>query len=404
MSENEIQHRATALLHLASTLRHYESVLCQSSGEHFNLFNILGIGHYEVRTHSPILAELLNPRGSHGQGAVFLKKFLEIVDIPSFDAESARVETEVPAGDLGRIDIVLTDADNHAIFIENKIYADLQENQLARYHEHNPNATLLFLTLNGDDPSDCETNAAYKEKSFQDVFKPITYSTNIIQWLEACRKEAATAHGVREVITQYINLVKHLTHQSTSTRMNQEIIKFITKDDTGATYLAYASLRNAEGDIRKAIIDKVNVQLDALGELLKLETVERFRGEGCKEEQYFFTTPELRLLNLKFGLRCSHPEYTTFVYGFAYLDGKTTHLPNSPVIASFRKLFSKNAPSNDFWHILEYWAAPHGNWDDKIRAEIIQFNGLPALDKLIRKLNDVARKATSTASNQLETH
>jgi hypothetical protein len=401
MSETDIQHRATALLHLASTLRHYESVLCQSSGEHFNLFNILGIGHYEVRTHSPILAALLNPRGSHGQGAVFLKKFLERLErlaIPPFDAESARVRTEVSAGDLGRIDIVLTDADNHAIFIENKIYASLQENQLARYHEHNPNATLLFLTLNGDDPSDWKTNAAYEKQDFKDVFRAIAYSDDIVGWLDACRKESATAHGVREVITQYINLVKHLTHQSTSTRMNQEIIKFITKDDTGATYLAYASLRNAEGDIRKAIIDKVNVQMDALGKNLGMETVERFLGDGQKPENYFYTTPTMRSMNLKFGIRCS-PGYIDFNYGFAYLDGKAKELPNSPVIASFRAIFLLDRTQlNGFWHVYEYCAQPFRNWEDKIRAEIIENNGLPAISDLVSKLNRVACEAAQTLS------
>jgi hypothetical protein len=135
-----------------------------------------------------------------------------------------------------------------------------------------------------------------------------------------------------------------------------------------------------------------------LGELLKLETVDRFRGEGCKEEQYFYTTPAMRSMNLKFGLRCSHPEYDTFVYGFAYLDGKATPLPNSPVIASFRRLFSEKASSNPFWHVLEYWAAPHGNWEDTIRAEIIKHNGLSALDDLVHKLNRVACEAAQTLS------
>jgi hypothetical protein len=398
MTDTDIQSRVPALLHLAKTLCHYESVLCQSSGEHFNLFDILGIGHYEVRTHSPMLAQLLNPHGSHGQGVVFLQKFLDGLEISDFDAGSARVTTEENTGDLGRLDIVLRDKNQRAIFIENKIYAGLQEDQLARYHKYNTEATLLFLTLKGEDPSDKETNAAYQEESFKKVFKPVSYRSDIIQWLEACRKEAATAHGVREVITQYIHLIKHLTNQSTSKRMNQEIINHITQDSTGNTYLAYASLRNAEGDIRKAIIAKVNAQLDALGELLKLETVDRFRGEGCKEEQYFYTTPAMRSMNLKFGLRCSHPEYDTFVYGFAYLDGKATPLPNSPVIASFRRLFSEKASSNPFWHVLEYWAAPHGNWEDTIRAEIIKHNGLSALDDLVHKLNRVACEAAQTLS------
>ena len=117
---------------MAKTIRHYEVALTQGNGERFNLFDILHVGHYEVRTHSPLLAELLNPHGSHGQGAVFLKHFLTEVEIQDFDAESARVFPEVSIGELGRLDIVITDKDRRSIFVENKIYAGLQERQLEK--------------------------------------------------------------------------------------------------------------------------------------------------------------------------------------------------------------------------------------------------------------------------------
>ena len=104
-SKSDDSHKSyiSHLLFLAKSIRHYETALTEARGERFNIFDILHVGHYEVRTHSPILAEFLNPQGSHGQGAVFLKSFLkEILDIPDtdFDAESARVATEVYIGGL----------------------------------------------------------------------------------------------------------------------------------------------------------------------------------------------------------------------------------------------------------------------------------------------------------------
>ena len=45
-------------------------------GEQFNIFKVCGIDHYELQ-HSKIIAELLNPQGSHGQGCLYLKLFLE---------------------------------------------------------------------------------------------------------------------------------------------------------------------------------------------------------------------------------------------------------------------------------------------------------------------------------------
>lgn len=38
------------------------------NGDFFNIFSILKMETDEVKTHSAFLAELLNPKGSHGQG------------------------------------------------------------------------------------------------------------------------------------------------------------------------------------------------------------------------------------------------------------------------------------------------------------------------------------------------
>ena len=40
-------------------------------GENFNVFNVLGLWSEEVRLHSAMLAELLNPDGSHGCSEAF---------------------------------------------------------------------------------------------------------------------------------------------------------------------------------------------------------------------------------------------------------------------------------------------------------------------------------------------
>jgi len=42
-------------------------------GEKFNIFEILGLKTSEVRLHSAIIAELLNPNGNHGLGDKFFK-------------------------------------------------------------------------------------------------------------------------------------------------------------------------------------------------------------------------------------------------------------------------------------------------------------------------------------------
>ncbi|MGB6084071.1 PD-(D/E)XK nuclease family protein [Moheibacter sp.] len=47
------------------------------SGESFNIFSIMGMESDEVRTHSAIINELLNPNGSHGLNEVPLELFFK---------------------------------------------------------------------------------------------------------------------------------------------------------------------------------------------------------------------------------------------------------------------------------------------------------------------------------------
>ena len=47
------------------------------NGDFFNIFSILKMETDEVKTHSAFLAELLNPKGSHGQGNIFIDEFVK---------------------------------------------------------------------------------------------------------------------------------------------------------------------------------------------------------------------------------------------------------------------------------------------------------------------------------------
>ncbi len=396
MSDVNLQTRGRHLLSLAGTIRRYEEALTKATGERFNLFDILHVGHYEVRTHSPMLAELLNPKGSHGQGAVFLERFLTELEIDDFDAESAKVDTEVSIRELGRLDIVIIDGKRRSIFIENKIYAGLQENQLGRYHEDKPEAHLLFLTLYNDDPADWATNPAYKIESFNKVFQKVSYKTNIVRWLEACRKEAATAPGVREAITQYIHLIKRLTQQNTSTRMNQEIINAVTQDQSGETYLAYANLRNVNWEIRKAIVAKLDEQLQPIAQELGLEMVDKLSGNGDKDEECLLTTPDLKAQNLKFGFGCGVSDYRDCFIGFASIDHDQESPLNSQIDRLFRAEFSQAQfsldPPNKYWPASAYWIQRR-NWNDDTMAAILSGDFAKELKELIKSLSDIATKA-----------
>ena len=191
-------------------------------GESFNIFNVLGLTSNEVRLHSAFIAELLNPKGAHGCGCIFLQEFVEkcitdgIDNIPDKFGE-ADVSVEKYIGPIstdycsgGQIDIVV-EIGNFLILIENKIYAGDQKNQLKRYKNYGDESyrkhKLFYLTLDGRDASNescCELKKGY------DYFL-LSYKKDILNWLNACREKCVEKPLVRETITQYINLIKKLT-------------------------------------------------------------------------------------------------------------------------------------------------------------------------------------------------
>ena len=198
-------------------------------GESLNIFNTIGLWSEEVRLHSAFIGELLNPNGSHGASSLFLKAFLEVMGIEEgyLDYESCspnileRVIGTVTETDGGRIDIIIEDG-KHAVIIENKIYASDQRNQLLRYHNYGEKSfpkgyELLYLTLDGHDPSDDSLGG----KEFE--YKSISYEAEIVEWLGKCLELAPDGLPVISVIRQYIDLIKQLTYTDMDTKYMEEL-------------------------------------------------------------------------------------------------------------------------------------------------------------------------------------
>lgn len=228
---NKIQY---ILNNVALLSKKYEDI-AKITGENFNVFSIMSMENDERYTHSAIIGELLNPKGSHGQGSVFLKLFFEEITIlKSFalDFENAKIILEEHIGIIdneyikgGFIDIVIK-FNNNIIVIENKIYANDQKNQLVRYKNHYPNCTLLYLNLFGNEPS----NESKGDLVLNEDFHIISYQNEIFNWIEKCYKEAVEQPTLRETIKQYNNILKKLTNQTTNDKMSEEIINLISQN------------------------------------------------------------------------------------------------------------------------------------------------------------------------------
>lgn len=72
-----------ALLKNVSRLQCIQDVLWKRDGIGFNVFHLCQVDHYETM-HSRIIAEFLNPQGSHGMGDVFLSEFLRLKEVRTY--------------------------------------------------------------------------------------------------------------------------------------------------------------------------------------------------------------------------------------------------------------------------------------------------------------------------------
>lgn len=213
------------LLQLIHNIQNNHNSEISKTGLSFNIFEIIGLTTEEVRVHSAFIANLLNPNGTHHQNVKFLELFIKRFGY-NIDIENTSVECEKYIGRKtdnagGRVDIFISDRLN-TIIIENKIYASDQHNQLLRYHKYDEKALLLYLTLDGREPSgDSKGNLT------SDDYKCISYATDILGWLEECQDSVKDISVLYGAIGQYIVLIKNLTNQSIYKQMSQEIIKTI---------------------------------------------------------------------------------------------------------------------------------------------------------------------------------
>lgn len=214
------------------------------NGSRFNIFSILNISSNEVRLHSSFIAELLRSNGTHGFKNEFCKQFIaQLISfdknniISDFNFEKYEVEVEKPTGLInenytfgGRIDIVITDNEKRRIIIENKLFASDQKNQLLRYYNFDKKAILLYLTLNGSEPSSWSTNNEIKKN---EDFYCISYNSFIKEWIGKCVEiaEIKKVPKVSETISQYLDVINEYTNNKIESKMRSEIINLIANNE-----------------------------------------------------------------------------------------------------------------------------------------------------------------------------
>lgn len=346
--------RVTNLLSQVKTVVNSYSRIEEITGQNFNLFSLLRKEDDEVKLHSKFIAELLNPYGSHSQGSIFLKCFLDILKIKDFESNNASVFIEHFTGVInqdktkgGNIDILIRSINNKLIKIENKIYAIEQENQLLRYHNYQEKGVLIFLTLNGKE------SVSHKELLANNIdYMQLSYKDDIVNWLETCIGKSAKTPIVRESIHQYLNLVKKLTQQNKSTQMSEEITRIVTKSK--GNFESYIALKNSENEIYEEVIkDTVipfflsfatdyNLSIKNIESSLLLE-IGRYKG-------FSFTNDLMQSKGIQLTIQFGSHNNKDVYYGFSFIKENTSVTAFlKEVFNECDKIMEKNCQPNSWW-------------------------------------------------------
>ena len=330
-------------------------------GESFNIFNDLGFMSDEVHLHSMFLANLLNPKGSHGQRGKFLEAFLKMLqksfsaisaDNFELDITNASVEVEKYIGrqtdsEGGRIDIYLTDG-KHSIIIENKIYAGDQHHQMLRYwnygmsqkgNDTGKSFVLIYLTLDGCSPSKESLGEDLKENDIV----CLSYKSDIRGWLDRCVELASRTPLVRETINQYISTIDILTNNVMED--NKELFDILSKEEN--LDAVFDIINSKENLINHIINDEFIPKLKDLAKSKGLEICGNYKRNWVSDiyPGAHFQKTGWKYLDLAF--QFDHKGLEGLIFGFVCKGyGKRSDVPTS-VWEKVQEYYSKSSPIKD---------------------------------------------------------
>ena len=325
-------------------------------GEQFNIFKVCGIDHYELQ-HSKIIAELLNPEGSHGQGCLYLKLFMETygskLNIQDISPQNISVVPEERSYNEnkkynGRMDIFIEKNNVPLVIIENKINANDQPIQLKKYNNEakRRNAKdgeyeIVYLSLDGKDAS--------KDSGEGVKYIRMSYAKDIIKWLNKCIEHSSRIPMVRETLKQYQNHIKQLTHQDMGTEFDEKMFEIMSNYQE-----EIATIINRQWDYLEYIYNKyAKKAFEEFAEKSGLSYKENGIWNNRKEGGFYFHKPEWH-----YAIYIWH---NTWSGGF-YI-GVSWHGEKPQVMPNYGKLDCFSGEADDTWPYGYAYLGKYSNWD-----------------------------------------
>ena len=207
-SHNDLERFFLELAPRLETARVLDRELDRQLARRFNVLDYLRTDELGL---SRVVADLLNPEGNHGQGAVFLQLLLDKLGF-KVDGKigSSRVDVELTIKDHRRLDVAVRIDERHCLAIENKPYAADQPDQVKDYLkwlEQYDKRMLIYLSPTGagpaehsigeadlvelrkhDDPRRFAIMPYHPAADLDDGFNDFRLPFSLADWLADCRK------------------------------------------------------------------------------------------------------------------------------------------------------------------------------------------------------------------------
>lgn len=196
----------------------------------FNVFDLIDPAENKL---SDVLADLLDPKGKHGQGDLFVRLLFKQLELGS-DAKltkDAAVHREAPTHGilkyLRRID-VLVEA-GILLAIENKVDSIEQHEQVKDYLEHlryctrvrSAPSVLIYLTRDGRLPESISREVVDQEVAAKRLCC-WSYCQHLRAWLEECRIQCE-APRIRDFLSDFVRYIERALKQETGNEQRERI-------------------------------------------------------------------------------------------------------------------------------------------------------------------------------------
>ena len=253
----------------------------------FNAFALVSDTYYRENFHSDIIRAILDPHSGHGEGALFLRKFVDFISAEarsSGKSDLADMLQNLVVGnsvlverEKGRVDIKIK-ATDWTIIVENKINgAGDMERQIPRYIDDCRNkgekvVAVVYITASDKDksyPSVDGWEPGDKEKVDALLIHVVGFTkTNSVRnlaedWIGPCAL-AARGFNVKSILEQYTELLRHQAGDT----MNQDEIKQMLSS-MAANDIKYSELLRTLKEMPRTLAGIVLDEFKGMDTLLK---------------------------------------------------------------------------------------------------------------------------------------